>query len=206
MRSLLLLAVFSASALAQPASQPVAPESDGGIVYGDKWAFLVNAPDGWRMTTHSDMPVNAAFFQVTPAEPTTGAAPTMMYVTVTLANPQTPDVAALIKQDEEDFRSESKALEVTRHPELKSADGNTSVVRRFEKTRDGRSELVAYHQYGEAMYELVLSAPNSRALEMHEPAFFYLVNKFSAMHIQFQNGAQQDAPADRPVAARPAGG
>ncbi len=66
-RAPFIFVFFCVSAMAQQPEQPIASDSDGGIIYGDNWTFLANAPSGWRMTTHSDLPVNVAFFQSKPA-------------------------------------------------------------------------------------------------------------------------------------------
>lgn len=76
--TLLLTFIFSNQSLADKNNCC----GDGGIIYGDKWAFLVSAPNGWNMSTTSNLGVNVAFFQKE-FDKNAGNTPAFMYVTVT---------------------------------------------------------------------------------------------------------------------------
>jgi hypothetical protein len=185
---------------------PPDSEAAGGIIYGQTWAFIISAPAGWSMTRQSGLPVSAAFFQEQSPEPNSHKPSPFMYVTVPTVDAQTPTLTELQQQDEADFRGESKNLIVSSGPELSAADKQPVIVRRFDNTRDGRSELVAYHRYGDAMYKIVFTAPSGSSLGQHEPSFAKQVSSFAGMHIKFEPSAQQGAPVDGSPAAsqRPA--
>lgn len=173
---------------------PPNTEAAGGIIYGQTWAFMVNSPSGWSMTRQSGLPVSAAFFQDHPTDQASNKSPSFMYITVTTVDAQTVTLTELEQQDEADFRAESKDLTISPGPVLSAADKQPVIIRRFDNTRDGRCELVAYHRYADAMYKIVLSAPSSSSLDQHKTSFAKLVSSFVGMHIKFEPGAQQSTP------------
>lgn len=79
-------------------SQSLADENnccdfDSGIIYVDNWAFLINTPSGWSMSTNNpDLSVNVAFFQ-TKIDTNTDNPPAFMYITVTKKSTGVPNIS-----------------------------------------------------------------------------------------------------------------
>jgi hypothetical protein len=146
-RRITFLAILLISVVTHAAPPlPLDAEAAGGIVYGQTWAFMVTSHAGWSMTRQSGLPVSTAFFQVHSTEPSSVKPPTFMYITVTTVDIETPSLTELQQQDESDFREESKELMVSQGSVLTAADKQPVIVRRFDNTRDGGSEFVAYHR------------------------------------------------------------
>ncbi len=152
---------------------------DGGIVYGDKWAFLVSAPSGWSMTTESDLPVNVAFFQTKKNEKSTKT-PAFMYITVYERNSDAPNLDQFITNDENNFRAESSDLKVTKN-NLPTIKNKNVSIRQFDNTRDKRSELIAYQEYEDWFFTIVLSAPLENELTSKKNDFVKLLDSFHPM-------------------------
>ena len=126
--------------------------NDGGIVYGEKWAFLVSAPNGWLMTTKSTLEVNAAFFQTKKLDDLQ-TTPTFMYITVFKKTDNTSNLDKFVTNDENYFKTESPALIVTKDVRLEVKNKNT-IFRKFDHTNNQRNELIAYQEYEDWIYTL----------------------------------------------------
>jgi hypothetical protein len=152
---------------------------DGGIVYGDKWAFLIGAPTGWSMTTESKLAVNVAFFQ-TKIQQNLKNPPAFMYVTVTQKSETAPTLEKFIANDESYFKAESNALKVTEVKQIKTKK-NDVLIRKFENTGSQRNELIAYQDYEDWIFSLVLSAPSENDLSTNQNAFVEMLDSFQPM-------------------------
>lgn len=154
--------------------------NEGGIVYGDKWAFLVSAPNGWLMTTKSNLEVNVAFFQNKKRDDLQ-TTPTFMYITAFKKPDSTSSLDNFIANDESNFKAESTTLIVTKDIQL-SVKNKNIIVRKFDHTRNQRSELIAYLEYDDMIYTLVITAPSESELSALRNAFVEMIDSFQPMN------------------------
>lgn len=169
--TLLLLSSFVSKASGQ---------NQGGIVYGNDWAFIVAAPEGWYMNTKTGLPVSTAFLQLKPnIPPSTKIPPAFMYITLSTKNANDPDINSLIKHDIEAFTKTSPNLKISSHKPIRTGDKRPAKTQSFKNTKDGRFELVAYQDYDKKMYKFVISASSDKELMQQTNSFKKMVNSFS---------------------------
>jgi hypothetical protein len=173
-----LLAILLSLMLVQA---PLATEKEfggGGIVYGQGYAYLIDAPKGWVLDTHSGVSngLHAVFY---PRGSSWSKSPTVMYVA--WASKKKEGVTTLqqiIDKDAAKFKKEDPAIVITDGRPLKTGDGKTARVRLFKGDQGGNFEAVAYVDEQAGVAVLVLTSRNKAAFNRAIPAFEKLVSSY----------------------------
>jgi hypothetical protein len=160
---------------------PLATEKEfggGGIVYGEGYAFLLEAPKGWVLDTRSGVPdgLQAVFY---PRGSSWSNSPTVMYAA--WANKKKEGVTTLqqiIDKDVVRFKKDDPAMVITEGRPLKTGDGKTALVRLFKGDQGGNFEAVAYVDEKAGVAVLVLTCRKQTAFNKALPAFEKLVSSY----------------------------
>jgi hypothetical protein len=150
----------------------------GGIVYGEGYAFLIDAPPGWVLDTRSGVPdgLYAVFY---PRGSSWSESPTVMYAA--WASKKKEGVSTLqqmIDKDVANFKKDNPSMVITESRPLKTGDGKTALVRLFKGGQEGNSEAVAYVGEKAGVAVLVLASHNQVAFNKAIPAFEKLVSSY----------------------------
>lgn len=153
-------------------------ESGAGIVYGKKYAFLINAPAGWILDNESaaSQGIYAVFY---PKGSSWSKAPAVMYANA--ANKTTggiTNVQKLIDLDVAKFKKKNPKIVITEGQPLKTADGKIAQVRLFRGDQWGNHEAVAYIDEPTIVAILVLTSRSQTAFKESLPAFEKLVASY----------------------------
>jgi hypothetical protein len=150
----------------------------GGIVYGEGYAFLIDAPPGWVLDTRSGVPdgLHAVFY---PRGSSWSKSPTVMYAA--WASKKKEGVSTLqqmIDKDVANFKKDNPSMVITESRSLKTGDGKTALVRLFKGGQEGNFEAVAYVGEKAGVAVLVLASHNQVSFNKAIPAFEKLVSSY----------------------------
>jgi hypothetical protein len=150
----------------------------GGIVYGEGYAFMIEAPKGWVLDTRSGVPdgLQAVFY---PRGSSWSESPTVMYAA--WASKKKEGVTTLqqiIDKDLTNFKKENPSMVITESRPLKTGDGKKALVRLFKGDQGGNFEAVAYVDEKAGVAVLVLTSPEQAAFTKAVPAFEKLVSSY----------------------------
>jgi hypothetical protein len=156
------------------AARPADPASI--IVYGERHAFTVDVPVGWRQDGEAlkDQGVRALFYRANTAFRN---APVVLYVNTAEADPAGLD--AFVAGDLDGFRRGSPALVVTPQPPIATARGRVVRLFRLEHVRGGGAQLVGYLGEDDATVVFVASARTPAALDREAATFTALVRSYA---------------------------
>jgi hypothetical protein len=174
--SLLALLSFALSAAPGHARAANAPDSASVIVYGEKHAFFVDVPQGWRQDSESlrDEGICALFYR--PGF-TFKNAPVIMYVNT--ADRDSAGLDSFIAGDFESFRQHSPHFRATPQPSLRTSDGFEVRVFRLERAGGPTtSELVGYLAAPTVTIIFVASGKTAARLDREVPVFAKLVRSY----------------------------
>jgi hypothetical protein len=174
----ILLAVLLSLLLVQGLLATEKEFGGGGIVYGEGYAFLIDAPPGWVLDTRSGVPdgLHAVFY---PRGSSWSKSPTVMYAA--WASKKKEGVTTLqqmIDKDVANFKKDNPSMVITESRSLKTGDGKTALVRLFKGGQEGNFEAVAYVGEKAGVAVLVLASHNQVSFNKAIPAFEKLVSSY----------------------------
>ena len=151
------------------------PEGSG-IVYGNKHAFLVDAPKGWVLDNNAQQNngLCAVFY---PVGSSWAKAPVVMYANSAVKGEGQRTVAELIAFDTQSFRKKAPTLRVADLPSIKTKDGD-AVVKKFSGDQFNNSEAVAYIDTPEVVVMLVFTSRDEKGFLANYSAFEELVGSY----------------------------
>jgi len=153
-----------------------AQDDRGGVViYGQKHAFTLSAPQGWVLdsTAGKSDGLQAVFY---PKGGSWADSEAVMYVNTSPRQGDPPEtLKSLIQKDVDEF----KGAVVTNLAGLPLAGGRLAIVRQFTAKEGGNIEAVAYLEEKTVFVMLVLSSRNQAAFDAAYPAFKELVTGYT---------------------------
>jgi hypothetical protein len=176
--AVLLVAMVVGTASVQPSdSDP----SGGCIAYGDDWAFMVAAPDGWVVSCetkdHEGVPVG-----LWPKGSNWADAEAVMYINPSSKPDPKQTLEAFAEWSDEQFRKDKPGLKVSVQPALETADKSHAVVHRYTGDSWANVEVVAFVESKTIFAIIVLSARSDAKYQESYPAFEKVVRSYAFMN------------------------
>jgi hypothetical protein len=167
------------AALAIALAVPAAAAAQSGIVYGDRGAFRITAPDGWVLDTQSGVPdgVHAAIY---PNGGSWSGSPVVMYAHA-VDRDANASAASVIGDDVAEWKQRFADLQVTDAGTLPTAGGKPAAVRYFVSLAGGSWEAVAYVEEPRVVSIVVMTSRTRAGFDQSLPAFAALVNSYAWM-------------------------
>ena len=185
-RNLLLIALLTVIAAVSGNAQP----SAGGVVYGPKGAFNIDAPKGWVL----DPSAGAAQGQpcvLYLKDATWETSDPVMYARI--ARTDTEDAEAFAKHAIEHMKTERPGMKPKRIGMGKTAGGLTYFINEYPATKAyGRSERVAYVQLAKAVAYIVFSADEQPAYRKHKGALEETVKSMLSLIVEYPGKPKKD--------------
>jgi hypothetical protein len=179
--TLLILLVTGLKTIAQP--------SAGGIVYGPKGAFNINAPKGWKLDPTAGAG-NGLPCVLYPEGTTWQTADPLMYAKI--ANTSHEDYEVFAQEAIEDMKKTRPGSKMKRIASGKTADGLSYFINEYSPTETyKRFERVAYVQLPKAVAYIVFSADAKSAFEKHRGALEEAVKSVSSMNVDYPDKPKQ---------------
>ena len=179
MKRNLLIALLSVAACLNGSAQP----SVGGVVYGPKGAFNIDAPKGWVL----DPSAGAAQGQpcvLYLKDATWETSDPVMYARIASTN--TEDAEAFAKHAIEDMKAKRPGIKPKRIAAGKTAGGLAYFINEYPPTKAyGRSERVAYVQLPKAVAYIVFSADEALAYRKHKGALEETVKSMLSLEVNY---------------------
>jgi len=147
------------------------------LIFGERHALTVRAPEGWVLDTRSGQGqgLQAVFY---PQGDRWAKSPAVMYCQVVARGRDIADRAAMIQYDQERFRSSSPSAVVTTGDSIMIPGGRRAPVRNFAGGARGTFEQVAYIEEKSVIVLVVLSCRSSELFQSSIPAFRQLVGSY----------------------------
>lgn len=175
----LLLLVVAGAAHAQTASprRDSTAAARAALIYGDRYALTVRAPDLWTLDTRSGQRqgLQAVFY---PDGERWAKSPAVMYCQVVGRGKEIADVRAMVDYDQNRYRNSSPTATVAEQSAMQVNGGKSVLVRRFSGGAKGTIEQVAYIEERTVIVMIILSCRNSEAFDTSLAAFGQLVNSY----------------------------
>lgn len=179
----LLFLLAGLKAIAQP--------SAGGIVYGPKGAFNINAPKGWKLdpTAGAEQGLPCVLY---PEGATWETAEPLMYAKI--ASTSYEDYEVFARDAIEDMKKNRPGFKMKRI--LSGYTGYTEGIRFFINEYPPtetykRFERVAYLQLPKAVAYIVFSADNKSVFKKHQIALFDAAMSVRAMNVDYPDKPKQ---------------
>lgn len=175
--------IFAAAALAIAVAVPFGSEACG-IVYGEDWAFISQAPSGWIAACGDDAMQETAI-TLWPQEQDPGAAQALIYVTV--SGKDSENLASFVQSEITRYRAEardSRNLAIEIQPDISPTRKLVHVV----NATGGRDELVQYIEGPSAFFIVVLTAASPALTKQYEAAYQAFLDSFSPASISQSGG------------------
>lgn len=185
MKRTLLIVLLSVVAGVSGYAQP----SAGGVVYGPKGAFNIDAPKGWVLDP------NAGAAQDQPCvlylkDATWETSDPVMYARI--ASTDTEDAEAFAKRAIKHMKTERAGMKPKRIGRGKTAGGLTYFINEYPATKGyGRSERVAYVQLPKAVAYIVFSADEQAAYRKHKGALEETVKSMLSLNVEYPGKPKQ---------------
>ena len=179
MKRNLLIALLSVAASVSGNAQP----SAGGVVYGPKGAFNIDAPKGWVLDP------NAGAAQNQPCvlylkDATWETSDPVMYARI--ASTDTVDAEAFARRAIEQMKTERPGIKPKRMGAGKTDGGLPWFINEYPPTKAyGRSERVAYVQLPKAVAYIVFSADDEPAYRKHKGALEETVKSMLSLNVDY---------------------
>jgi len=171
----ILLAVFATLAGCghAPARKDEPARPGVGIVYGDKHAFAIKAPDGWVLDNKSGESegLHAVFY---PEDSSWNDTDTIMYATGYDKQTVFETLDDFMKSDEETFRDREPDIEIKDAGTRKVGDSVAHIRQFFGRNR----EAVAYIDTKGAVIVIVMSSKTQEEFDKNYPAFLELLDSY----------------------------
>jgi len=185
MNRILLIALLSVVASVGGNAQP----SAGGVVYGPKGAFNINAPKGWVLDP------SAGAGQGQPCvlylkDSTWETSDPVMYARIASTN--TEDSEAFARHAIEDMKAKRPGIKPKRIGAGKTAGGLSYFINEYPPTKNyGRSERVAYVQLPKAVAYIVFSADEGSAYRKHKVALEETVKSMLSLEVDYPGKSEK---------------
>jgi hypothetical protein len=177
---LLLFAAFPLLASGLPAlAQPMA----GGIVYGQKGAFNISAPKGWKLDPTAGTGQNLPCV-LYPEGSTWKTAEPLMYSKI--AGTTYEDYETFAKDAIKDMKEKRPGFKMKRIASGKTAGGQPYFINEYPPCEGySRFEQVAYVQLPKAVAYIVFSAAEKAAFQKHRTALEETVKSLRSMNVDY---------------------
>ena len=156
-----------------------------GLVYGDGYAFYVDAPSNWTLDNKAGISdgLHAVFY---PDGSSWKAASAVMYANATNVT-GTPDVSKFADDEGAQFGRGQPSFKATRAEPITTGDGHRAEVRHLTGDAGGNFEAIAYVGEPNVVLMLVLTARNQAAFDRSQDAFRSFVSSFQFLTVDPQN-------------------
>jgi hypothetical protein len=173
--------------------ESMAQPSAGGIVYGPKGAFNINAPKGWVLDPSAGAPQGQPCVLYL-KDATWETSDPVMYARI--ARTDTEDAEAFAKHAIEDMKSKRPGFKPKRIASGKTDGGLAYFINEYPPTKAyRRSERVAYIQLPKAVAYVVFSADEEPAFDKHKGALEEAVKTMLSMEVDYPGKPKK--PEDR---------
>lgn len=156
--------------------------SPGGIVYGPKAAFKIDAPQGWVLdnTSGAEDGLPCVLYQ---KSDTWKTAEPLMYAKI--AGTDAEEYEAFARKAITEMKKERGEYKTRRIESGKTGDGRPYFVNEYSPARNyPRLERVAYIQLPRAVAYIVYSADGEAAFRKHQGALTEVLNSFAYMEVK----------------------
>jgi hypothetical protein len=163
------------------ANSPAEPSS-GGIVYGPKAAFKIDAPQGWVLdnTAGTDEGLPCVLYK---KGDTWEKAEPLMYAKI--AGTDIDESEAFAKKAITEMKKQRGDYETKRIDSGKTGDGCPYFVNEYSPAKNyPRFERVAYIQLPKAVAYVVYSADGEAAFRKHQSALTEVLKSFASMELK----------------------
>lgn len=170
--SILVLLFISASAFGQKSDG-----TDGTILLGRYYAFILKEPGGWVMdgAAAKSQGLETVLYRVGSSWKN---APAVMYARVIYKDETQSTVEKVISDDVSDFLKLSRESRVADLPALGTRDKKISVVKGFYDAKNKNHEAVAFIDEPKVVVILALSCRDQDEFDKSLPAFKALVGSY----------------------------
>jgi hypothetical protein len=188
MKKLIVTAAVVALCVPLCLAAPETPKKEQGggcILYGQGWAVMLGAPDGWivecRGPNTGDVEV-----AVYPKGSTWADATSVMYVNSSAVE-KNQTLEQFAAQEVKHFQEQQPTVVVTEAPALATHDKKRALVRHFTGDKWGNREAVAYVDGRATWLVVVLSARTDEDFKKSTPAFEKLIKEAFFMKAVIKN-------------------
>jgi hypothetical protein len=171
-------------ALVRLTFEPLTANSEtasGGIVYGDKSAFLLSAPSGWVLDLKKsrELGVPALF------RPSAGSSGTLCYAMVVGKSDDCQSIADYLALDLKKLSTSSGAKVTVRElPAITTRKGGQAKVYQYLGESSGRVEAVAYFETKDSIDVIIYSTKTEQQFRANFPAFQQLAQSYEGgLHV-----------------------
>lgn len=163
--------------LAAPNDTAAPKEQRAALIFGERHALTLRAPERWTLDTRSGRAqgLQAVFY---PQGERWAGSPSVMYCQVVARGKDIADRNAMIEYDQNRFRSSSPTAVVTRGDSIVLGNGAVTPTSRFSGGARGNLEQVAYIEERSVVVLVVLSCRNAEIFDRSLPAFRQLVASY----------------------------
>jgi len=172
-RLVLVMAILS---IAVPANSKDVPSGGACLPYGEDYAFMIGALDGWSSACHVEQTygVTVALWPTTSNWPD---ASQLMYVTVSKKAGESLD--QFIEEDLQVFRKGNANGKIEVVPDSRSATGTLLPTRFTSGLTNGRYEAIAYAEQASVFLIFGFTAKTEKAFQSGMPAFKQLIKNYT---------------------------
>lgn len=156
-----------------------AQDGSGGLIEGDRWAFLVSAPEGWILDA---VPLRHQGIQGLFHKEGVDFSPSAlhMYVCPTTKKPDgAANLREFIQEDEAAFMKSAPGLVIRMLPAYSTAMDYNFPLRDFDDAGEGFYQEIAYYEAEEAYFVFVLFCRSALEREGERPSFRELLDSFT---------------------------
>jgi hypothetical protein len=190
------LQLFVALFLLATGMKALAQPSAGGVVYGPKGAFNINAPKGWSLdpTAGAEQRLPCVLY---PEGATWENADPLMYAKI--ASTEYEDHEAFAKLAIKDMEEKRPGIKPKRIASGKTAGGELYFINEYPPTKAyKRFERVAYVQLPKAVAYIVYSADKESAFRQHQAALDEVVKSLHSMNVDYPGKPKQPESSASP--------
>lgn len=175
LRAPILVLLFLGSSVTVFSQDP--ERSDGTILLGRHYSFVLNEPSGWIMDvkTAKSQHMEAVLY---PEGSSWKQAVAVMYARVIYKDKTQNTVESVISNDIADFLKLSKASSVSDSPSLTTRDKKAAIIKAFYDGANKNYESVAFIDESKIVVILALSSRDKGRYEKSLPAFKALVSSY----------------------------
>jgi hypothetical protein len=174
-------AIAAALILAAAPITAAAEDAQGGIVYGEGWAFMAMAPEGWTWDpiTMRNRGLQGLFYKAgTLYSPDS----LHMYVSPSPKTPASPrGLAEFIAADESLFKKQSPGISIKRLPPRETGPGYAFVRVELDDAATGYYQELAYYEGDACYFVIVLTCRSAEERAREIAAFDELVDSFTCI-------------------------
>jgi hypothetical protein len=153
----------------------------GGIIYGNDWAFMVSAPDGWIMDSKSLSQYNIFALFYENGKVFGGNTPIIYINTTELANNTDDEMKKYISWDLENH-NKNKSKIILLDNKIKDIN-DIYFIYNIENAR-GQFETIIYRKYKNTCFSIILNAPNEN---IRQQLFSKMIDIVSSMRFMDKN-------------------